>query len=829
MQTLIDLSNSFATRGTTPAVVYRTGVRRLTWSYVHLHDQIQRLTGWLAGKGLGSGDRVLLWAPNSPWWVVAYFAIVSRGAVVVPVDFMSGRERAETIAGLTGAKLVLQSRFKLDLLSDRHCFLLEDLEYILPTTAPLPPVTQLTAEDLAQLVYTSGTTGNPKGVMLSHGNLMANLQQVGEHLPIVNCQFVFLSLLPLSHLFEQMGGLLIPLAHGSSIVYLRTLKPSAIMEALAEEGVWAVIAVPRLLQMLRGSIEQKFTAIGLGGAFAALRTFGARLPRSWRRRLFFPVQRRFGRHFTLFVSGGAPLAADLFRFWDDLGFTVLEGYGLSECSPVLSANALDAPQAGTVGRSLPGVEVRFALGEVQVRGANVFSGYYQNETATAAAFTADGWFRTGDLGELAADGSLIIKGRQKELIVTGAGVNVYPDELEAVLNRQAGVREACVIGLDRGAGEEVHGVLIMDESGRPAEEVIANANDQLDDLHRITSFSLWPDAEFPKTTTMKVQKFKVRERLKAGVTAAPDGLADRLVALVSRITGAPLAEIGESSRLVLDLGLTSIGRLELVTALEQEYRLDLEDSAVEPSTTLADLRRIIRERRSLVHGHILRLWAQSLPVRLLRMTCDALIHYPLLSLFMPLKARGLEKLAGFTGPVLFIANHQSYLDQPAIMFALPRAIRYRTATAAWEEFFFQNFSNMWQKLWKRATFEYGTVAFNFFPLPQSSGFRRSLQHMGKLIDMQVSILVFPEGERSLTGELLPFQRGLGIIASELRVPVVPVHIADIRKVLPRDGRWPHRHQVTVTFGDPVMVTGQQQADLLQELEAAVRKLALSSR
>ncbi|KAF0220048.1 MAG: long-chain acyl-CoA [Geobacteraceae bacterium] len=825
MQTLVDLFATFKERGARTAMVYRTGVRRFPFSYAQLHDLSLRMNGWLATQGIGKGDRVILWGPNSPWWGVAFWGIIARGAIAVPVDFMSGRERAETISGLTGARLVIQSRFKLERMVGAPSIFMEDMEYSLSDAGPLPEIAQSAPDDIAQLIYTSGTTGNPKGVILTHRNLMANLHQVNRHIPVVTPEFTFLSLLPLSHMFEQMGGFFTPLFRGSAIVYLRTLKPSAIMEALDGEEIFAVIAVPRLLQLLRGSIERELEAKRLGGLFRACLPVGEKFPQALRKLLFFPVQRKFGRHFTLFVSGGAPLDPDLFRFWNAMGFTVVEGYGLTECAPVLAANTMERQVIGTVGTPLPGVELKLEGNEILARGENIFPGYYENMEATHEAFTADGWFRTGDLGEMDQSGSLRIKGRSKELIVTGAGVNVYPDEIENVLNRIKGVRESCVIGLDRGGGDEVHAVLLLDESGRAAEEIIREANTGLDPLHQITGHSLWPEAEFPKTTTLKIRKFKVKEQIKAGQGLRADQVSgDRLINIIAQVTGNPPGEVREESYLVTDLGLTSIARLELVNYLEQEYRLDLEDSLIGPQTRVADLRKIIERREKPEIRERFRFWTNSTPIRGFRKICDVLIHYPLFRCFVRLEVKGAENLESLAGPVFFVANHTSYFDQPAIMFALPREFRYHTATAAWAEFFFQNYKNIWQKLWKRFTYEYGAIALNLFPLPQTGGFRSALRFMGKLADHGINILVFPEGERSRDGRLLPFQQGVGIMIRELGVTLVPVKIAGLEKVFPRGARWPKRGRVMVTFDKPLQLRGETAGEIVEMARKAILDL-----
>lgn len=824
MKTLADLFSSFSGRSLDTAFVFRTGVRRYRYTYAFLHDYSLRMNAWLADRGVGPGDRVVLWGPNSPWWGIAFWGIIARGAIVVPVDFMSGAERADTIAGLTDARLVIQSRDKLERLAGRPAILLEELPFLLELCPQLTTRHVPDPNDIAELIYTSGTTGAPKGVILTHRNLVANLLQVNRHIPIVTSDYVFLSLLPLSHMFEQMGGFLTPLYQGASVAYIRTLKPSAIMEALGEENVHALIAVPRLLQLLKDSIERELDARGLGSVLARLLAVAGRLPVERRKLLFAPIHRKFGRHFSLFVSGGAPLDPEVFRFWAGLGFTVLEGYGLTECAPVLTANTLERQVAGSVGPALPGVELKLVNGEVLTRGDNVFPGYYRNEAATRDAFD-DGWFRTGDLGEFDGSGWLRILGRGKELIVTGAGVNVFPDEIESMLNRAAGVRESCVIGLDRGKGEEVHAVLIPDESGRPVEEIINEVNGRLDDLHRITGWSIWSDAEFPKTTTLKIRKFLVKERVAQGDgTGGAGGSSDRLSLMIARITGNPAEKVTDDAVLTTDLGLTSIGRLELVNAIEMEFRLDLEDTVIGPHTRVAELREVIRLRSKVHSRERFRFWTARPVALFVRRVLDMILHGPLIRHYASLKVEGGEHLGGLDGPVLFVSNHLSYFDHPVIMSALPSEWRYTTATAAWEEFFFRNYKNLAQKIWKRLAYEYASVAFTVFPLPQSRGFRGALRFMGGLADRGMSILVFPEGERSRDGTLLPFRPGLGVMVRELAIPVIPVRIRGLEQVFPRDASWPIRGEVRVTFGKAIRFTLESPAEIVAAARTAVEDL-----
>jgi long-chain acyl-CoA synthetase len=625
-------------------------------------------------------------------------------------------------------------------------------------------------------------------------------------------------------MFELMGGFFTPLYRGAGIVYLRTLKPSAIMEALKEEDIYIIMSVPRLMQLLKTTLERGLDEKHLSVLFRSLTHFAQELPDWLRKALFFPIQKKFGGNFTAFVSGGAALDPEVFNFWNSLGFTVLEGYGLTETSPVLCVNTMEKQVAGSAGLPLPGVEVKIAENEVMVRGDNIFPGYYENEQASRDAFTDDGWFRTGDLGEIRPDGWLVIKGRGKELIVTGSGVNVYPDDLEAVLNKISGVKESCVIGINKGGSDEVHAVLLLDGSGAAPEEIISQANNSLDALSRISGYTLWNEPEFPKTTTLKIKKFAVKEVVEKGADDDTSCVSsDSLLNLISKVTGVGTDKMREESLLVNDLGLTSIDRLELVNFLEQEYRLDIEDSQIGLQTRVSDLRQLIAKRETLIHHDHFRFWTNSLFCRWLRMAWDAVFLGPLIKSFATLEVRGLDKLEHLTGPVFFVSNHLSYLDQPAILLALPRELRYKTATAAWEEFFFGDYHGI-NRIFRRLCFEFSTVAFNLFPLPQSQGFSGSFAFMGKLADAGINIMIFPEGGHSKDGKMQPFQLGLGIMVKELGIPVVPIHVSGTDKILPHEARFPKQGQATVIFGEPLKFRFEEPPEIVEMTRQAVKNL-----
>jgi len=478
---------------------------------------------------------------------------------------------------------------------------------------------------------------------------------------------------------------------------------------------------------------------------------------------------------------------------------------------------------GSVGPALPGVQLNIEDGEILAKGENVFSKYYHNDAATKEVFTSDGWFKTGDLGAFDVEGNLFIKGRRKEMIVTGSGVNVFPEDVERALNVLEGVRESCVVGVNSGEGEEVHAVLILDGAQTP-EKIVQKANATLDPQQQITGFSLWHEPEFPKTTTLKIRRFQVRERIRQGTRSEQSLAQDKLVYVISKVTGKPAGGITDQSTLVSDLGLTSIARLELVSFIEQEFRLDVEDTFITAKTTVGNLRAFIEKREKHAGRNTLRLWTTKPWLGVVRRVTDIIPTIFFNWLLMP-ERQGLENLQEVSNtPVIFISNHISYFDFPAIYCSLPVAVRYRTATAVWEEFFFKE-EKFFKRAWKRFAYEYGTIMFNFFMLPQERGFRKTLEHMGKLVDLDMDILIFPEGERSWDGTILPFQQGLGLMVKELKVPVVPVKISGMENVFPRGAAFPKRGRVKIIFGKPLYFTRETPSEIVEKSRQVIIHLS----
>ena len=880
MHTLLDLFHTFASRGESVAMEWRA-FRTFRFSYADLARLIRATAQWLEGKGVGRGDRVVIWAPNGPWWVVAYFGVLLKGGVVVPVDFASDTPRARWIGEKAGAKFAFASRYKAGvelgvetvmieelegLLGDAHNFFAAELglpSATVPIQPPVPPNpavsvlphTVLAAKigepphgevgdashmqiseegggerkesDVAVLIYTSGTTGEPKGVPLTHANLAANLAAVRAHIEVRPAD-VFLSVLPLSHMFEMMGGCLAPLSVGARVAYLRTVKPSAILDAFATGTITVFIAVPRLLAVLKGGIEQTFARLRLGRAFTWLRHGARHLSSRSRKKLFWFIHKKIGPRFRYFVSGGAALDRDTARFWDDLGFTVLEGYGLTECAPVLTANQPEHVRLGTVGRPVEGVTIRIAAdGEIEARGPNIFSGYADNPRATAEAFSLDGWLKTGDVGTIDTGGYLTIQSRKKDVIVTTAGMNVYPEDVEASLVRVKGVKECTVIGLDRGQGESVHAVLAL-EKGCEAAHAVAEANKNLDSLQHITDWTVW-EGELPKTTTLKVKKSDVKEIIAKGIARQTSAGGREKADTVKRIIGAVVrrdpAAILDEDRLADDLHVTSLDRADVLHRLELEYRRDLPDSVIGPATTVADLARLTQEKHAAPALH-LRMWTYTPRMIRFRAQAQAALIYPLMRFVGAPVAEGTEQFLSLSGPCILAANHVSYFDQSMIFASLPAARSARIATAARSAFFFEETGKtLFIKAWKRFCFEFCTIVLGAFALHQKQHVQESLAFMGRLLDRGISLLIFPEGERTRDGVLLPFQGGLGRMVQEFRVPVVPVRCKNLDKIFPR-GSWRiQRGHAVIVFGDPLYFgPGADPAEIVRRVKESIEAL-----
>jgi long-chain acyl-CoA synthetase len=814
MKTLIDLFKLFEKRNK-GVFIYRTGIRRFTYTYPELYSSSLKMAQYLLSQGIKAGDRIAIWAPNNPFWAVSYFGIILAGAVVVPIDFASGEKRAETIIKLSGAKFIVQSTYKFEKIPPTgglKTVMIEDLVHILKSQRPIEKLPTVKPEEMVEIVYTSGTTGDPKGVVLSHRNIVSNVLGACRHIEIPK-NFNFLSVLPLSHMLEQTVGFLIPLYQGDKIIYLRTIKPSSIMEALNKEDVAVILTVPKFLLLLKNTVERELASRGLK-FFLRSKLLA---------KIIAPIiRRKFGKNFQLFAVGGASLPIDIFEFWQKMGIIVVEGYGLTECSPIVAGNTINKQVAGSVGYPLKDLQVKLDRQEILVKGNSVFSGYYQNPEKTKEAFE-NGWFKTGDLAEVDAQSNIYIKGRKKDIIVNASGINIYPDEIEAVINRIDGVKDSCVIGLDRGQGEEVHAVLLL-KNKVDSHKIIRLANERLDPLQRIEGFSVWEEYDFPRTPTLKIQKFKIKEKiLNQNKNENSELISDSFLSLLANVSRKNPSEIKENSVLTSDLGLDSLSRLELVNYLEQEYKVDLEDSIINSKTTVADLRKLLEKKGKTKKQRGLWLWLNNPVGQTIREFLDIAIQRPVYKLFFDVEVHGLSNLDNFKGPAIFIANHTSYLDQPVIMHALPREIRYKIASATREEFFF---SEEGTSFVKKILFPFAMIAGNVFLLPQRSGFRKSLSFMGSLIDNGVSILIFPEGTRTRNAKLQEFMSGLGLMVKEFQVPVVPIRIFGMEKIYPRGAKIPKKGKCTVVFGKPIEFTTQTPNEIVEISRKAISGLTL---
>ena len=833
------------------ALAYRRGLRVSRWSYARLRKTAFQFARELAARGISKGDRVLFWAENSPEWVAAFFGCLVSGVIVVPLDFESSSEFAGRVQMQVSAKLVLYSGDRLrDINLAPQSLLLEDLSSTLSSHSADPAAAaDIADDDIAEIIFTSGTTAEPKGVCLTHRNVLANINplepQIQKYLKYERLVHPvrFLNLLPLSHVFGQFMGIFVPQLLAGEVFFLDSLNPSEIIDAVKNHRISVIVSVPRVLDTLRGKIERDYEMRGesdvLNRKLAAAENQHF-LMRWWS---FRRVHRQFGWKFWSLLSGGAALSAETEAFWRRLGYAVVQGYGMTEAAALITVNHPFNLSRRSIGKTLPGHEVKLdERGEILVRGDNVSPGYWG--AGLRPITSEDGWLRTGDLGELDEQGNLYFKSRKKDVIVTAAGLNVYPDDLEAALNAQPEIRDSAVIGLDTPQGTEPFAVLLLKDELSDVASVVKRANEGLSPYQQIRRWSIWPEADFPRTPTQKIRKPLVLEKVKesslvAGLPATVDRAqrtpSSFIVNAVARVSGEDLGDVDPSANLEMDLKLDSLGRVELLGALEDHYQIDIDEATFTAATTVGDIDKMIREGSSdKPVRYEYPKWAQTFPITWIRLFVFYLIILPLTRFMSRARVIGTERLNGINGPVLFVANHIASVDAALILMAVPgrfkrklgiamegevlRGWRHPPAGTGW----FRRVVGLSQYLLV-------TSLFNVFPLPQKSGFRRSFAFAGETMDRGYSVLVFPEGARTPDGEMKTFREGIGLLATKLGVPVVPAKIDGLFELKKAGKHFARGGQIKVSIGNPVSFSHDDDpAQIARELERQVAALSDSS-
>jgi long-chain acyl-CoA synthetase len=838
VESLLDFVKQYAAHGDEIAVRQRGGYRTESWAYGRMANEANRLSRELQSRGLAKGDTALLWAKNSAEWIVAFLGCLQCGIIVVPIDHTATHEFACRVCREAQAKLVFCAGGQ-EVSEGVPSLSLESMSRVTARhdTAPYQSP-QLTRQDILEVIFTSGATAEPRGVVITHGNVLANIEPLQREIQkylryerLVH-PLRFLNLLPLSHVFGQMLGIFIPQMLAGTVVFTDSLRPSEFTDTIRRERVSVVVTVPRFMESLEREIE-RFEE-GEGGSEQFRKNFATAehqhfLRRWWR---FRRIHSLLGWKFWAFICGGAALPSPTETFWNRLGYAVIQGYGMTETTSLISLNHPFRSARGSIGRVFPGMEVRTdENGEILVRGENVATAYRQNGRNLTLA-GSDGWFRTGDVAARDESGRLYFKGRQKNVIVTSAGMNVYPEDLEKALRGQPEVRDCVVIGIEQGGGEEPCAVLLMNGSAANPVAAVDQANQSLAGFQKINHWFVWPQGDFPRTPTHK----PILPRIREAVTAARSGTREEsrrpsaLAGIIAQITGRPISMDSGDADLEKDLRLTSLDRVELMSVLEARHQVDLDDAQFQEVATIGQLEKLLAHGAPSPAQHAYPTWPQHPITTSIRLAVYYLLAWPATYLLAAPRIRGRENLRGLDGPVLVVSNHVTYLDIAWILPALPRRFRNRLATAMGGERLARmrrpsKALSPLERFMEGLRYVLVTSLFNVFPLPQRSGFLRSFRFAGDLVDRNWNVLVFPEGRTTADGELAPFRSGIGMLAKQLNIPVLPMRLDGLFP-LKRDKRmWARPRQVRVAFGKPVRFSVTQDAnEIAADLEKAVREL-----
>jgi long-chain acyl-CoA synthetase len=836
-------------------------------TYSELRRQGESVGRWLRDSAAPTGARCAILAGNGPSWVSAYLGAMAAGAVAVPLDTAFNAGQINKLLRDCGAAVIFTDSRHLPQVEravegtpvriatmDRHASFPNLPAMIAAGPGTFVPV-PVEKDDLAVIMYTSGTTSDPKGVMLTHANLLAEAESVFARVSVSENDSI-LAVLPLFHALAQMANLLLPFAAGARIVYLEEMNTAELLRALAERDITLFCCVPQFFYLIHERIMQQVQSRSWAArtAFRMLLSVSAagRKLRLNLGKMFFPrVHRMLGPRMRFLITGGSAFDPKIGRDLEKLGFNVLQAYGLTETSGGAFITPPEANVMGSVGRPLRGVSVKivdpqpaegvpYPVGEIAISGGIIMKGYYNRPDATADTLR-DGWLLSGDLGYLDSRGNLFITGRKKEIIVLSSGKNIYPEEIEAQYLRSPFIKEVCVMGVAARAGEplseRLHAVIVPDfdvlrqrkivNAGEVIRFDVENLSVELPNTKRILSFDLWRDP-LPRTTTRKLKRFEILRRVQAGEGASAeaagtiadeptaeealwlsDAAVQKAMAVVRRSSKAQKPVL-PSSNLELDLGFDSMERVELVVALEGELGVEVDEKVISQVYTVRELVDTILHARGAASAGATRAplpgWDAVLAAppddpRVLSALSGSLLPtfaWFVFGKFVSLFTRVFFRLRvsgkeklPAKGPFILSPNHQSFIDGPVVASQIPWRL--------FKDMFYVGTS----EIFGQGILHYLGRTFRLVPVDPDSNLVNAMRAAAYGLKKGYNLVLYPEGERSIDGTPKKFKKGAAILSTHLQVPIYPVALEGFYEAWPRGRRLPRLSKLHIRFGDPI--------------------------
>ncbi len=779
---------------------------RLVYKNEHINSkEIQENIDYFS-TFIKENSKVCIFSKNRPEWIYSFFATWKKGGINIPVDFMSSADEVSYILSDSKPDFIFTSEENLKTLKKA----LENLDYK-PETIVFEYMKEgrfdskevdKKRDDIAVILYTSGTTGKPKGVMLSYENLLSNIEGLDDR-KIATSKDSTIAILPFHHSYPLMVSMLYPLHIGAKIAFIETLSSSEILDTLKKEKISVLIGVPRLYELFHRKIFEKINE----NHFAKLLFKFVKKINNQRisRKIFKKVHDEFGGNIKFFVSGGAKLDTDIAKDLWALGFKIIEGYGLTETSPIVSFNPKKKIKLGSVGTPIKGVEIKIEDGEILVKGKNVFKGYLNKPEKTKEVFK-NGWFLTGDLGYIDEEGYLFITGRKKEIIVLPNGKNINPEEVENKIKKTSDiVKEVAVVSKNNQLFLIVYpdfekvrekGIVNIEETIKW--QVVDKYNLNVPHYEKIYGFKI-VKRELPKTRLGKIKRFMLNEFLKGEekekkITKEPEFaeykvIKEYLEKVVKR-------KVYPDNHIEIDLGLDSLEKIEFLAFLEDSFGIDISEEELAKYQTVLDIANLVKERKKKVEVEEVN-WKKVLEKEIkvdifeigIPLIILKYILKPLFKLYFRLDVKGIQNIKEKNA--IFISNHQSFLDGFLIISTLPNTVLKNIYFLAEESFFDSNFKKFIGKI------------FHVIPVNINRNLKETLQKTAFILKNGKSVLIFPEGARTRDGNLLEFKKAFAILSKELNKPVQPIVIRGAFESFPIGSKFPKPEKIKIDYLEPV--------------------------